>query len=181
MVEQYEIGVDETGEFLKFHGRISKTAQGGLEQRKVDVKDIKQYAQESNCRCVVKLFKEYMKCVPRSGRFYREPLRSEKPGDVRFVSQPVGINTLSKYPKAMCATAKINFDGRRFINHSGKVVCATRLYESGTFDEQTMSRTGHRRTAVRSYKRPSSTLVKAVSDARQPPTPKEGKKKKSRK
>ena len=32
-----------------------------------------------------------------------------------------------------------------------------------------MSRTGHRSTAVRSYKRPSSTLVKAVSDALQPP------------
>ena len=33
-----------------------------------------------------------------------------------------------------------------------------------------MSRTCHRSTAVRSYKRPSSSLVKAVSDARQPPS-----------
>ena len=41
-----------------------------------------------------------------------------------------------------------------------------------------MSRTGHRSTAVRSYKRPSSTLVKAVADSLQPPTPKEGKEKK---
>ena len=125
MVEQYEVGVDETGEFLKFHGRVSKNVQGGLKQRKVDVKDVKQYAQESNHHCVVKLFKEYMRCVPSSGRFYRKPLRSEEPGDVRFGSQPVGINTLSKYLKAMCTAAKINFEGRRFTNHSGKVTCAT--------------------------------------------------------
>ena len=43
-----------------------------------------------------------------------------------------------------------------------------------------MSRTGHRSTAVRSYKRPSSTLAKSVSDALQPPRVPEpdGKKKK---
>ena len=33
-----------------------------------------------------------------------------------------------------------------------------------------MSRNGHRSTAVRSYKRPSNSLVKAVSDALQPPS-----------
>ena len=63
------------------------------------------------------------------------------------------------------------YGGSFTINHSGKVTCATRLFQTGTFDEQTiMSRTGHRSTAVRSYKRPSSSLVKAVSDALQPPS-----------
>ena len=33
-----------------------------------------------------------------------------------------------------------------------------------------MSRTGHRSTSVRCYKRPSSTLVKSVSNALQPPS-----------
>ena len=62
-------------------------------------------------------------------------------------------------------------DGRRFTNRSRKVTCATRLFQTGTFDERTiMSRTGHRSTAVRSYKRPSSSLVKAVSDAIQQPS-----------
>ena len=52
-----------------------------------------------------------------------------------------------------------------------KVTCATRLFQTGTFDEQTiMSRTGHRSTAVRSYKRPSSSLVKTMSDALQLPS-----------
>ena len=111
-----------------------------------------------------------MKCVPSTGRFYRKVLPSRDPGDIRFGSQPIGINTLSKYLKTMCVAANINFEGRRFTNHSGKVTCATRLYESGSFDEQMiMSRTGHRSTAVRSYKRPRSTLVKSVSDALQLP------------
>ena len=62
-------------------------------------------------------------------------------------------------------------DGRRFTNHFGKVICATRLFQMGTFDEQTiMSIIGHRSTAVRSCKRRSSSLVKAVSDALQPPS-----------
>ena len=70
----------------------------------------------------------------------------------------------------MCKEAKINMEGKHFTNHSGKVTCATQLYESGTFDKQTiMSRTGHRSAAVRAYKRPSSALVKAVSDTLQPP------------
>ena len=170
-IEQYEFGADETGEFVKFHGRVSKNVQGGLQQRKVNVKEIKQYAQECNARCVVKLLREYMKCIPSSGRFYRKPLPSSEPGDIRFGNQPIGINTLSKYLKTMCMAANINLEGRRFTNHSGKVTCATRLYESGNFDEQIiMSRTGHRSTAVRCYKRPSMSLMKSVSDALQPPT-----------
>ena len=169
-VEQYEFGGDQTRYFVKFHGRASKNVQGGLQQRKVNVKEIKQYAQECNSRCVVKLFKEYMKCIPGSGRFYRKPLPSREQGDISFGNQPIGINTLSKYLKAMCIAAKINLEGRRFANHSGKVTCATRLYESGNFDEQTIiSRTGHRSAAVQSYKRPSVSLMKSVSDALQPP------------
>ncbi len=40
VVEQYDFGVNETGEFIRFHGRVSKNVQGGLQQRKVDVNDI---------------------------------------------------------------------------------------------------------------------------------------------
>ena len=36
-VEQYEFGVDKTGDFVKFHGRVLKNVQGGLQQRKVNV------------------------------------------------------------------------------------------------------------------------------------------------
>ena len=72
----------------------------------------------------------------------------------------------------MYLEAKIDMNERRFTNHSGKVTCATTLYESGQFDEQAiMSRTGHRSTAVRKYKRASDRMLQNVSDALQPPMP----------
>ena len=46
------------------------------------------------------------------------------------------------------------------------------LYNAG-FDEQAVkSRSGHRSTAVESYKRPSQTMKQSVSDSLQPPKPK---------
>ena len=48
MVEQYEFGADEAARFVKYHGKVAKNVQGGLAQRQVEVKGIKQYAQESN-------------------------------------------------------------------------------------------------------------------------------------
>ena len=49
----------------------------------------------------------------------------------------MGINILSMYLKSMCTEAKINMDGKRFTNYSGKVTCATRLFQTGIFDEFT--------------------------------------------
>lgn len=69
---------------------------------------------------VVKLFEEYMKCVPSTGRFYRKVLPSREAGDIRFGSQPIGINTLSKYLKTMCLAANINFEGRHLLIIRGK-------------------------------------------------------------
>ena len=136
-------------------------------------KRCKQYVKRRKARCVVNLFKEYKRCIPETGQFYRRPFESTEPGDIKFGKQPVGINTLSKYLWSMCITVQIDIEGRRFSNHSGKVTCATTLYESRQFDEQTtMSRTNHLSTAVRSYKRPSNILNKLVSDVPQPPAPK---------
>ena len=55
MAEQYEFGSD------KDDVKISKNVQGRLQQRNVDVKTIKQYAQPSNHLCVVALFREYLR------------------------------------------------------------------------------------------------------------------------
>ncbi|XP_077862683.1 uncharacterized protein LOC144344678 [Saccoglossus kowalevskii] len=59
--------------------------------------------------------------------------------------------------------------------HSGKVTQATTLFRQN-FDEQLIAeRTGHSSLAIRSYKRTSNEQTKAVSDALQPPKPKEAK------
>ena len=137
MADQYELRADQESEFLHFTGRLCKTVLGGLQQRKVDIKSIKQQAQPGNSRCVVNLFIGNLKCIPESGRFYRKPLVNVKAGDIRYSKQPIGINILTKYLQSKCAEVQINMEGRGFSNHSGKVTCATRLYESGQFDKQT--------------------------------------------
>ena len=42
--------------FIIFNGRISENVKGGLQQRKVDLKTVKQYARPSDRRCVVAVF-----------------------------------------------------------------------------------------------------------------------------
>ena len=49
--------------FIIFNGRISENVEGGLQQRKVDLKTVKQYARLFNRRCVVEVFREYMRCT----------------------------------------------------------------------------------------------------------------------
>ena len=51
IVEQDEFGLDVTGIFVKYHGRVAKKVQCGLAQLKVDVKSIKQHTQVSNAQC----------------------------------------------------------------------------------------------------------------------------------
>ena len=100
---------------------------------------------------MVNLFIGNLECIPESGQFYRKPLVNVEAGDIRYSKQPIGIKILAKYLKSKCAEAQIDMGERRISNHSGKVTCATRLYESGQFDKQTiMSHTGRHSTTVRS-------------------------------
>ncbi|KAK3728970.1 hypothetical protein QZH41_000475 [Actinostola sp. cb2023] len=181
MAEQYEIGSDREGEFINYTGRqVCKYMQDGVQRRKLEVKVTKHYAQPGNPHCVVNLFKVYMQCIPTAGRFYRKPLPTKELADIRFGSQPVGINVLSKYLRSMCSAANIDMDGRRFTNGSVKMTCMTtcRYYGRGECGDQTiMSHTGHQSSLVHSSKRPSSTMVKSVSDEIQP-TPQPEKKSK---
>ena len=70
VVEQYELRANETEKIVKYHGEVAKDVHGGLVQRLVEVKSIKQYAKDSFARCGIKLFEEYRKCVLSTGRFY---------------------------------------------------------------------------------------------------------------
>ena len=70
--------------------------------------------------------------------------------------------------KNMFAKAGISTESRDITNHSGKVTCATSLFNKG-FDEQlVMARTGHRSLAVRNSNRASAAIYKQVSEALQP-------------
>ena len=54
---------------------------------------------------------------PQNGPFYRKPLLSV----LGFRKQCVGINTLSTYMKQIFSESDTDMQGRRIVNHSGRV------------------------------------------------------------
>jgi len=97
--------------------------------------------------------------IPSSGPFYRTPLTAS----FGFGKHSVGVNTLGKYMQSMFTAADIDATNRKIVNHSGRVSCCTRLYNSGFDDKAIMSRSGHRSDAVHGYKRPSLEQEISVS------------------
>ena len=168
MREQLEVDHDKQGRFLRFKGRNSKNVQGGLKHRKVEFKDLKIYARpELGERCVVDLYNHYFGFVPQSGPFYRKPVGDNPP---KFSKQVIGKNKLSTLVKEMCTQA--GFSGN-YTNHSGKVTCATQLFAHNVDEQLIMRQTGHRSSAVRSYKRPGASHDEVVSSILQPPPAKQ--------
>lgn len=167
-VSQFSIGSNENGKYLRFMGRNCKNWQGGLHQRKIEPKDLKIYAKpELEERCAVSIFEMYLNLIPPEGPFYRRPL----PGSpAKYSIQVIGVNKLSIIVKTFCG--KAGFEGY-YTNHSGKVTCATELFNNNIDEQLIMKQTGHRsQDAVRKYKRPSAQHEKQVSDILQPPAPK---------
>ncbi|CAG2186232.1 unnamed protein product [Mytilus edulis] len=170
---QFRISVDTIGnKLLHYTGRLCKNVQGGLNNRNVDVKRITQKSDPTNPRCLVTIYEKYLSLIPREGRFYRKPLpHKANDGSIRFSVQPIGINTLSSKMKELFKAAGISTTDRNITNHSGKVTCCTTLFKAGFSDSTVKSRSGHRSTAIDTYKRPLETLQDNVSKALQPPVP----------
>lgn len=165
--DQFRLTEENGQKVLTFYGRNSKNVQGGLKQRRVEPKIIRQHEDPTNDRCVVRLFETYLRHIPQ-GDFYLRPLPSKPNQPILFSSQKIGVNNLGKYMKTMFLDAGIDLENRNIRNHSGKVTLCTRLYDK-QFDEQAiMARSGHRSIAVRDYKRPSEELKRSVSAALQP-------------
>ena len=71
----YYIGYDAKSKqkILRYQEGYSKTNQGGLDNCKVNPKEIIHFADPSNERCIVKLFEAYLQLIPAKGEFYRKP------------------------------------------------------------------------------------------------------------
>lgn len=116
-------------------------------------------------RCIVNIYEKYVSHRPTSRNcspaFYLRPL--VKPSEnVWYSCQRQGIHQLTKTVKRLCSAAGLE---GFFTNHSLRATAASRLYEK-QFDEQLICETtGHRSSAVRSYKRTSDGQRKAISDA----------------
>lgn len=169
--EQFVIEEDSVGRYIRFLGRSSKNVKGGLRQKDVTVKDLKIYARpQLGDRCIVQIYNLYFGYIPNEGPFYRKPLCNSNPP--KFGSQVIGRNKLATLMKQMCADAGLKGN---FTNHSGKATCASRLFEHNVDEQLIMRQTGHRSSAVRSYKRPTAQHDLAVSKFLQPPALKKGK------
>lgn len=157
---------DGEREYLRYTEDTCKTSQGGLKHRRVVPKCVDAYDnQQVPQRCIVSVYKEYISRRPPSEKcspaFYLRPL-SKPTGYVWYSSQPVGFHQLTRTVKRLCREADMT---GHFTNHSLRATAASRLYRQN-FDEQLICETtGHRSSAVRSYKRTSDGQRKAISAA----------------
>ncbi|XP_062593284.1 uncharacterized protein LOC134254776 [Saccostrea cucullata] len=159
---QIKCGDSDGKAYIEFCGRTSKNFSGGLHQRNILAKTIRHYSESGTLRSLFDVYSSYISLVGE-GSFYRRPLPGPEP---RFGIQPIGVSKLGTIIKTMCAEA--GFLGN-FSNHSGKRTCATTLFQSGFEEQQIMERTGHRSSAVRTYKRQSEQQLLEVSRALEPP------------
>ena len=149
--------------YLEFTEYGSKCRCGGLNHLKVENKHVQQYENLNNPEhCVVNIFVIYFASIPdTSGQFYFCPLSSGE--GVKFAQQPVGRNRFAQIIPRKRAAAGI--EGRK-TGHSGKVTCATALYQQGFCDQLIRERTGHSSIeALHKYKRTSLDQKHAVSMA----------------
>jgi integrase len=77
-----------------------------------------------------------------------------------YADTPVGVHLLQKTVGKLCSQA--GFEGH-FTNHSLRATAATRLYEAGIDEQLITEKTGHRSSAVRSYKRTNDTQLQDIS------------------
>ena len=152
--------------YLVYTENISKNNRGGLEQRKMEAKQVVHHSNTTNPdRCFVTLFKKYVEHCPTSSQrktsaFYLTPIRNPRTS-VWYSTTPVGHNTLNQTVKQLCKQAGI--PGFK-TNHSLRVTSATRLFQSGMDEQLIMSRTGHRSVqGVRTYKRISDDQKQTIS------------------
>ncbi|XP_041033864.1 uncharacterized protein LOC121271730 [Carcharodon carcharias] len=155
MVDQFTFGADEIGEYLEF---VAKPYRGGIQRTKGHTW---QYADLTNPRCIVSLFRRYLSMVPSNGPFYRRPL----PGRLEFCQQAIGVHTLERYSKEICEAGGIS---GRHTGQSGRASSVAALHSRGFDEELIKERMGNGSSAMMSCKK---TQMKAVSDCLQPPNP----------
>lgn len=146
--------------------------RGGLYNRSVDVNRISQKSDPTNPRCIVKIYDKYLSLIPRQGRFYRKPLpHCSFGGRPRFSTQSICINMLQSKMKELFQNAGIDVNNKVITNHSGKLTCATTLFNAGYDDLVIKSRRGHCSNAVDFYKRLLESMSENVRNTLQPPKP----------
>ena len=163
-ISQFRVEHCEGRKVLIYNEGVTKTYQGGLNQRRLKPVEKMHFENNSNAdRCHVRLFEKFLEKRPAGvDRFYLQSKNNVTANDDRwFTIRPLGHNTLKTMMQSIAL--KAGLPGRK-TNHSLKATCATRLYNAGMDEQLIMERTGHRSVlGVRSYKRTSDLLIKNSS------------------
>lgn len=163
---QFKLKQDKGGKtYLEYTEDTSKNNQGGIKHRKVDKKVGRAYVNEAYPdRCLVRLYRKYLSLRPTaencSQDFYLRPLANPKENSCWYSVQPMGINYLGSIVTSL--GRKIGLTGK-ITNHSCRASAASRMFQSNMEEQLVMDKTGHRSTAVRSYKRTSDAQLRDVT------------------
>ena len=153
-----------TGVFLRYTEDAGlKTNKGGLKQKNVDRKVVDVYPTSNVERCPVRILMKYLSMLPRNRRCKALYLRPRKKYSQRswFLDSAVGANTLREVVKTVCELGKLP---GYYTNHSLRSSSATRMYRNGVEEQLIMEITGHKSSAVRSYKRTCDSQRKFASN-----------------
>ena len=129
---------------------VTKTHDGGIEDRKTDRKEVWIYPNDNNLRCTVRLVDKYLSLCPayyKKENFYLQSLQKPTPSQW-YGEQVIGQNTISKVVSELME--KGQFEGF-FMNHSLRRTGGTRLFRAGVDRKLVKEVTGHRSDAVDAY------------------------------
>lgn len=163
---QFKIKTDKSGDcYLEYAEDTSKNYTGGLKHRRLEHKVARAYENEAYPdRCLVHLFCKYMSLRPTSEKcstdFYLQPLSNPKDNKCWYTTKPMGVNYLASIVRNLAQ--KLGIEGK-FSNHSCRASAASCMFQNNMEEQLVMDRTGHRSTAVRSYKRVSGKQLRDVS------------------
>ena len=129
-----------------------KTNKGGLKHRKIDPKIVDVHQIENADRCPVRILTRYLSLLPidrKCKSLYLKP-RKKYSGSVWYRDAPVGENRMRCFVKDLCKKAGIP---GYYTNHSLRATGCTCMYNSDLDEQVIQEISGHRSSAVRSYKR----------------------------
>ena len=151
-------------DYILYTECISKAYTGGLKHMHVQPHSTRAYAIPiDQTQCIFTIMRKYISLCEEtslSESFYLRPLL--KPTEkMWYGKQPLGHNTLSKMVSSIMTAA--SFQGN-FTNHSLRATAASRLFQASVDEQLIMGVTGHRSTAVRTYKRPNDDQLRDLSN-----------------
>lgn len=163
---QLQILMDSKGQkYLQYDQDFKhKTNQGGLMSHVSKLKSIKVYRSTDMMRNVVRLYKKYVKLLPKgqtNAALYKYSASKRQLSPCQWYSdKPIGINSIKKVIKKLTEAAGLT---GKFSNHSLRVTCATRMFAAGVDEQVIKSFTGHQSEAVQDYKQLNEDLLQKAN------------------